>query len=447
MSDPRPVHPFPEGFRWGVATASYQIEGATAEGGRGPSVWDDFCARPGNVKDGSSGRIACDHYHRYEADFDLMASLGIRHYRMSIAWPRLFPEGTGKPNPEGLAFYDRLVDAALARGIQPAITCFHWDLPSRLQERGGWLGRETPPAFAEYAAEAVRLLGDRVQTWYTLNEHTVVWHLGHVRGSHAPGLKLGRKDEYQVCHNLLLGHGLAVRAIRAAAPRPPRVGIVENSHTFEPAVDNSEEDIAAARSEFARINAWILDPLFHGRYPVEQLEALGPDAPECHEGDMEAIAEPLDVFGLNHYSTVGFVRAGDGVRPHREDFPRNDFNWPVAPQSLYWAIRFLGELYGPSPIEVTENGCCYPDQPDRDGVVLDTARIQMLRGAIGSLHRAISEGHPVEAYYLWSFLDNFEWAEGYTKRFGIVHVNYETLERIPKESARWYSNLIARNGF
>lgn len=433
---PQP-HSFPPGFRWGVATSCYQIEGAARAGGRGSSVWDDLCRQPGRIADGSSGDVACDHYHRFEEDFDLMAALGIGHYRLSLAWPRFFPTNDPTPNRAGLDFYDRLVDAALARNVQPAVTCFHWDLPMWLHERGGWLERSTAEAFARYCAEAVRLLGDRVTTWYTINELTVVWVLGHQLGIHAPGWKLDEPELYRVLHHLLLGHGLAVRAMREAASRPLGIGMTDNPMTWEPVL-GTPGSIAAAREVFARENAPVLGTLFHGRYPE------GKSAP-VQEGDMEVIREPIDLFGLNHYSPMGFVDEGGNLRPHDAAFPRTDFDWPVAPESIYWAIRFTNELYAPRVIEITENGCCYPDQIDGEGAVFDPARIQLLRGALENVARAIKEGMPVEAYYLWSFLDNFEWAEGYTKRFGIVHVNYETLARKPKASALWYRDVIGAN--
>lgn len=409
---------------------------------RGTSVWDDFCGLPGRIRDGSSGRHACDHFNRFHDDIKLLAELGIRHYRLSISWPRIFPDGMGKINHGGLDFYQRLIDTCHKFNITPAVTCFHWDMPSWLQKQGGWQARDTAFAFADYCAVLSSHLSDGVTTWYTLNEPTVFWKLGHETGIHAPGLKLDRKASHQVSHHFLLAHGLAVQAIREASDHQTRVGIVENLYSYEP-LQVSPDDIHAARRQFQKMNAWILDPIFHGRYPPEDLDILGQDAPVIAEGDMANIAQPLDCFGVNHYSPMAIVSGEHGVRNHESWYPRTDFGWPISRESLYWTLRFFTEIWAPSCIEVTENGCCYPDEPGVDGAVHDYARIEYLKGMMASLDRALSEGCPVEAYYLWSFLDNFEWAEGYTKRFGLVHVNYENFKRTPKESARWYRRLIS----
>lgn len=432
---------FPPGFRWGVAAAAYQIEGAPFADGRGPSVWDLFSETPGAVRDGASGARACDHYARYAEDFALLAQLGIPHYRLSVAWPRIFPAPHSSVNMPGLDHYDRLVDAALKFGIQPSVTCFHWDMPSSLQDRGGWLERVTAHAFADYCGVLAGRLGDRVLTWYTLNESAVVLKFGHELGTHAPGLRLDTGASHQVAHHMLLAHGLGAQAIRAASPRKCRVGIVENLYSFEPALP-IEEDIEAARAEFRRRNAWLMEPLFFGHYPAAQWEALGENAPTVLADDLRVISQPMDFIGINHYSAMGLVSAEHGVRRHEKWYPRTDFGWPVSAESLYWTLRFCRESYHPPAIEVTENGCCYPDQRGQDGIVQDTARIAMLNGAISSVARALGEGVPVEAYYLWSLMDNFEWAEGYSKRFGIIHVDYETMARTPKLSAHWYSRLI-----
>lgn len=432
---------FPPGFRWGVAAAAYQIEGAIASDSRGPSVWDLFCERQGTIREGVSGLTACDHYHRFGEDFALLSRLGIRHYRLSVAWPRIFPASDSTVNLQGLDHYDRVVDEALKCGIQPSITCFHWDMPAWLQQRGGWLERATAHAFADYCGVLAGRLGDRVSTWYTLNEPTVVLKFGHEYGTHAPGLRLSAQQTHQIMHHMLLAHGLATAAIRAANPGPCRVGIVENLYSYEPVLP-TEEDVQAARTEFRRRNAWLMEPLFFGHYPAAQWEALAENAPTVLTDDLRIISQPMDFMGINHYSAMGLVSAEHGVRPHEKWYPRTDFGWPVSAESLYWTLRFCDEAYRPLAIEVTENGCCYPDQIDPDGVVHDTARVAMLRGAIGSLARALREGIPVEAYYHWSLMDNFEWAEGYAKRFGIIHINYETMARTPKLSALWYSDFI-----
>ncbi|MCC5875603.1 MAG: beta-glucosidase, partial [Candidatus Sumerlaeia bacterium] len=432
---------FPEYFKWGVSASSYQIEGTPMNGEVPASNWDKFCARPGTVRDGVSGRIACDHQRHFEEDLDLLESFGIEHYRLSISWPRILPDGRGAVNDQGIDFYDRLIDAALKRNIKPSVTCFHWDMPQVLESKGGWLSRETAEAFADFCGILGKRFGDRVQTWYTLNEPNVVWRFGHEHGHHAPGRKLRDGALYQVMHHMLLAHGLGLAALRATTPSFARIGIAENLYSYEPA-QPSREDVNAAKETFHRMNRWFLDPLFHGHYPEEEWDQLEDAVPKVLPGDMDIISIPMSFFGLNHYSPMGVVSAAGGVRPFEDWHPRTDFGWPIRQESIYWTLRFFHEIYRPVSIEITENGCCFPDQIGADGEIHDNARIAFLAGALEAVSRAYQEGVPVTAYYLWSLMDNFEWAEGYTKRFGIIHVNWETLKRTPKASAHWYSSFI-----
>lgn len=441
-----PYHRFPPDFRWGAAAASYQIEGAVAQDGRGESIWDEFCRRPGAVVNGESGRVACDHYNRWAADLDMMQALGLQSYRLSVAWPRILPEGTGRINERGLDFYDRLIDGLLARGIAPAITCYHWDLPLALHQRGGWQERWIVDAFAEYCGVLARRLGDRVDDWFTLNEPWVAWMLGYDSGMHAPGLKLAPKPLRQVGHHMLMAHGAGVRALRAGAPRPIRVGMVNNCNVPLPMTED-EGDVAALRTHFRESNGWLLDPIFFGSYPTKEWNDLGANVPDVREGDMELIAAPTDFFGLNVYCSNQVVRAGGEVLSYEPWYPRTDMTWPVTPDVLYWGPRLLAEVYGIKCIYITENGAAYPDQVGPSGRVDDHARVNYLQQYLRSAHRAVAEGWPLKGYYVWSLMDNFEWSYGYGKRFGIVHINYETLERTPKASAHWYSRVIRNGGF
>ncbi len=441
-------YPFPKGFLWGAATAAYQIEGATGQDGRTPSTWDAFCRLPGRVVNGESGNRACDHYNRYREDVQHMKALGLQAYRFSIAWSRVFPDGEGRINDKGLDFYSRLVDELLANNIEPVVTCFHWDLPVTLEVKyGGWKSRELTEVFADYCAALVRKLGDRVGMWCTINEPAVIVYAGYKDGVHAPGLKVEPKECRQVAHHLMLGHGKALAAMRAAAPRPIRIGIAHNASSVSPTQDTAA-DRDAARAEFARNNSWFLDPLTRGSYREDLWEEAGADVPEVMEGDLECISAPTDFLGINAYFSGAFVSAEHGVREHEKWFPRT-MNWPITPDVLYWTMRFVHELYQPGDIYITENGCAYPDQVSEvngEPVVEDYARILYLREHLKELQRATSEGIPVKGYLVWSLMDNFEWAAGYQYRFGIIHVNFETLQRTPKESAKFYSSVIAKNG-
>jgi beta-glucosidase len=445
---------FPKGFVWGAATASYQVEGAAREDGKGPSVWDMMCRRPGAIWNGQNGDVACDHYHRYREDVALMKSLALRGYRFSIAWSRVLPDGTGKVNAKGLAFYDRLVDELLAAGIEPFVTLYHWDMPLAAYYRGGWLNRESADWFAEYASAVARRLSDRVTHWMTLNEPVCFVDLGHKAGTHAPGDKLPQAEVLRVAHHALLAHGRAVQALRANATARPRIGFAPFSSLYVPAT-SKKADIEAARQAtfgFTRptlwIHSWWNDPIFFGRYPEDGLKVFAPDAPPVRPGDMRTIRQPLDFFGLNNYHAQ-IVRAGrDGepeVVPHDIGHPLTALRWVVRPDCMYWGPRFLYERYG-KPIYITENGMSNADIVSLDGKVHDSQRIDYLQRHLRELRRAIADGVDVRGYFQWSILDNFEWAEGFKERFGLVFVDYPTQRRIPKDSAYWYRRVIESNG-
>ena len=441
---------FPEGFVWGVAAASAQIEGAASEDGKSESIWDRFAKGPGMVVGGDTPEVACDHYHRYESDLDLIAGLGIGHYRLSVAWPRVRPGGSGAIEPRGLDFYDRLIDALLARGITPWVTLFHWDLPQALEDRGGWAWRGTADAFRGYAEAVVDRLGDRVGRWFTVNEIPCFVGNGYDRGTFAPGRRESAKVVNQAYHHALLAHGHAVAAVRERGRSGSIVGLVHN-HLPAPQIPftETEGDIAAARFEYERTNRQLMGPVFLGHYPEAFLAEAGEDAPEVRPGDMDLIGAPTDFLGLNLYAG-DYVRAGADGRPETlpfpAGFPRGDLPWiNVTPQTMYWAVRHAREVYGVETFYMTENGAAFPDEVTPTGEVLDLDRREYLRGYLGEVRRAIAEGFDIRGYFLWSILDNFEWAEGYGKRFGIVHVDYATQRRTPKLSARWYAEVARTN--
>ena len=438
---------FPPDFVWGVATASAQIEGASRENGKGPSIWDRFAETPGNVDNGDTPEVACDHYHRYLDDFALLQELGIRHYRLSVAWPRVVPDGDGPINPRGLDFYDRLIDALLERGITPWVTLFHWDLPQALEDRGGWPLRATADAFRPYAEAVVARLADRVKHWFTVNEIPCFIGKGYGDGYFAPGRRESARVVNQAYHHALLAHGHAVAAVRAHGGVGAQVGLVHN-HLPPPQipVTETEPDIRAARLQYERTNGQLMGPVFRGHYPDTFLSEAADAAPRVDPGDLEHIAQPTDFLGLNLYAG-DFVRAGrDGspeVLPFPRQFPRGDLWWiNITPQTHYWAIRHAAEVFGVKTFYITENGAAFADEFTPAGEILDLDRREYLRHYQIDLHRSVSEGFDVRGYFLWSFLDNFEWAEGYAKRFGIVHVDYETQVRTPKLSARWYAEVI-----
>ena len=450
-SGPADLPRLPGGFRFGASTAAYQIEGAAAEDGRGPSVWDTFCAEPGRIADGSSGEVACDHYHRYDEDVDLMRRLGIGGYRLSVSWPRIQPEGRGRGNPAGLAFYDRLVDALLEAGIRPMVTLFHWDLPQALEDAGGWLDRETTDRFAEYATLVGMRLADRVEHWAPVNEPNVVTMLGYALGEHAPGKQL-MFDALPVAHHLLLGHGKAANALRAVGATS--VGAANNHSPIWPASDDPA-DVAAADFYDVLWNRLYAEPILLGRYP----EGIAELMPGPVNADLAVISSAVDFYGVNYYNPVRVADPASSVpaapskgiedAPFKtvevEGYPRTAFGWPVVPQALRDLLVGLQARYGAAlpPIYVTENGCAYDDVVDADGEVHDPDRIAYLAEHLQAVSAAIEAQVDVRGYYTWSLMDNFEWAEGYTKRFGLVHVDYDTQKRTPKDSYRWYRDLIA----
>jgi beta-glucosidase len=445
---------FPKGFVWGAATAAYQVEGAAFEDGKGKSVWDMMCRKPSAIWNNQNGDVACDHYHRYKEDVALMKRLGLRGYRFSIAWARVLPEGVGKPNAKGLAFYDRLVDELLKAGIAPFVTLFHWDYPYALYCRGGWLNRASPDWFAEYAAAVVTRLGDRVRHWMTYNEPQCFVGLGHWDGRHAPGDKLGWAEVLRVAHHAHLGHGKGVQAIRAATKTPCQVGLAPVGCVRIPATD-SRRDIDAARRDMFAVrgqtvwnNAWWMDPPLLGRYPEDGLREYAAFMPPVRDGDLETIHQPLDFFGVNIYNG-SLVRAGQGGAPEAVPHPLGHgltgFKWPVTPACLYWGPKFFQERYR-LPVYVTENGMSGTDWVGLDGKVHDGARIDFTARYLRELRRAIKDGVDVRGYFHWSIMDNFEWAEGFKERFGLVHVDFATQKRTPKDSALWYKKVIATNG-
>jgi beta-glucosidase len=432
---------FPADFVWGAATASYQIEGAVHEDGRGESIWDRFSATPGKVRSGDTGAVACDFYHRFRDDIGLMHELGLDAFRFSIAWPRIIPDGRGTVNEAGLDFYDRLVDALLEQGIEPFATLFHWDLPQMLEDAGGWPARETAEAFVEYAEVVVERLGDRVRQWTTHNEPWVYAWLGHSWGWHAPG-RTSEADAVAVAHHLLLSHGWAVDAIRRAAP-DARVGIVLDLAQVQPASDSAEDE-AAAWTVDGGGNRWFLDPLFRGSYPADLLERNALVAPFVRDGDFEAISTPIDFVGVNNYRRYVVTAGSDGPQfvsdPERR---HTEMGWEVYPDGLHKLLVRLADDYAPAAIYVTENGAAFGDVRVHDGRVHDPERTEYLESHIDAVGRAVAEGVPVKGYFVWSLLDNFEWALGYSKRFGIVYIDYPTLERVPKDSFYWYRDHIA----
>ena len=427
-------------FTWGVATSSYQIEGAATAGGRGPSIWDTFSRVPGAVINGDSGDVACDHYHRYNEDLDLIKWLGVNAYRFSIAWPRIFPQGAGSPNQAGIDFYDRLIDGALERGITPWPTLYHWDLPQALEDKGGWNSRATSERFAEYAHLMAEKFGDRVKNWTTLNEPFCSAWLGYLYGVMAPGIK-DLQTAINASHHLLLGHGLATQAIRSVAS-DLRVGIVLN---LTPAIPLNENDELAAKYADGFDNRWYADPVFKGSYPQDIVEGFGKEVP-IHAGDMQSISAPLDFLGINFYTrqTVTLDESAKPL-PYRpvmvDGVERTAMGWEVHPESLTNIIMRVHRDYAPKEIYITENGSAWDDSVINDKVD-DSRRVSYLERHLDAMLAAKAQGAPVNGYFAWSLMDNFEWAYGYSKRFGIVYVDYETQKRIPKSSAYYYRERI-----
>jgi beta-glucosidase len=441
---------FPADFLWGAATASYQIEGAHDEDGRAPSVWDTFSRTPGRVVNGDTGDLACDFYHRYPQDVQMMTELGLHAFRFSIAWPRVIPGGRGAVNEKGLDFYDRLVDELLANGIQPFPTLFHWDLPQVLEDEGGWTARSTVDAFCEYVEAVVGRLGDRIGHWATHNEPWVHAWLGYGSGTfgpemHAPG-RSTQREGLAAAHHLLLGHGRAIEILRREGQPDAQLGIVLNLGKSYPARPDNEADRIAAWMSEGGANRWFLDPVYKGEYPAEMVEYFGSDMPEIHDGDMETIAAPIDWLGINNYFRMVVQATEDGggmpVRTENE-YTAMGFPWEVFPDGLHDLLVQVNRDYAPSCIYITENGAAFDDYRQHDGSVKDPERVAYLQGYIDGVGRAVEAGVPIAGYFVWSLLDNFEWARGYSRRFGIVFVDYPTLERVPKSSALWYRDLIA----
>ena len=433
-----PEHLFPEGFLWGASTAAYQIEGAWNVNGRGESIWDRFSHTPGLVANGDTGDVACDHYHRWRDDVALMRQLGLKAYRLSIAWPRLLPAGRGRVNEAGLDFYDRLIDALWEAQIEPFVTLYHWDLPQALQDEGGWGDRAVCGAFADYAAVVARRLGDRVRKWTTFNEPWCIAWLGHGNGEHAPGLR-DEKLSLQVAHHVLVAHGLATQAVRAIAPRA-EVGIVLNLWPVDVARDTPEYRREADRL-WQKNSGWYVGPILRGYYPPETWEAYGRHAPSVQPGDMARIAQRIDFLGVNFYNRA--LVGVDGRLPNAE---YTEMGWEVYAPGLRNLLTKLHREYKPPPIYVTENGAAFADEASPDGRVHDARRVAYLRDHILQAQRAIADGVDVRGYFVWSFMDNFEWAHGYAKRFGLIYVDYATQRRVLKDSALWYREVIARNG-
>lgn len=450
-----PVFRFPRGFVWGAATAAAQIEGAAAADGRGESIWDVFCREPGRVLGGDTPEHACEFYHRWQDDLGLMRELGLQAFRFSVSWSRVLPEGTGRVNPAGLDFYQRLVDGLLGAGIRPFLTLYHWDLPQALQQRGGWSARESADWFADYAGRMGEALGDRVKDWVTFNEPQIFLGHGYSQGSHAPGLALSDEAVFRAAHHVNLAHGRAVVRLRAVVA-DARIGFALATKVGIPRDENDPACVDAARQatlepewtgthETFLNNGWWAHPMVHGRYPADLAEHLPGFAESLPAADLTEIRQPLDFFGFNYYSGVMVEPAGDGGWrrvPGPPGEPRTMFGWPVHPTGMYWAARFFHEEYG-LPLHVFENGLSSMDWVSLDGGVHDPNRIDFLTRYLTELQRAHLAGIPLAGYFHWSLLDNFEWAQGYRERFGLIHVDYATQRRTVKDSARWYRDVIA----
>jgi len=428
---------FPSSFVWGVATSAFQIEGAAGEDGKGESIWDNFCRQAGTIADGSNGEMACDHYHRWQEDLDMVANLGVSAYRFSISWPRVRPTGAGAWNPKGIDFYERLVDGLLVRGIKPYVTLNHWDLPQALQGQGGWANRDTTKRFVEYALKINDVVGDRIAAITTHSVPWVISVLGHKRGIFAPGIK-SRATAMQVSHHLLLSHGMAVDALRRAGCKA-KLGIVLNLSPMHPASDTAE-DLAKTVIEDGLLLRWYMDPLFKAKYPADIVAFLGQDAPQIKNGDLQTIATPMDFLGINYYSR-SVVSANGSWNVHLSGREITEMGWEVYPEGLTELLVRLSEDYRLPPIYVTENGGAFKDHCI-DGAVKDFLRTDYIARHIAAVADAIAQGVNMEGYMVWSLMDNFEWASGYDKRFGIIHVDYATQKRTLKDSALWYKKFL-----
>src|SRR6266481_5356147 len=450
-SDKRASASFPNGFIWGTATSAYQIEGAVKEDGRGQSIWDTFSHTPGKIRDRTNADRANDHYHRYKEDVGLIKGLGVKAYRFSIAWPRVFPEGTGTPNPKGLDFYDRLLDELLKNGIEPFATLYHWDLPQALQDRlGGWESADICKAFADYAGYVAKRLTDRVKYIFTVNESGRFVNFGYGYGIDAPGLTLPPAQLNQVRHNVALAHGLAVQAVRAQGRAGTKIGPAENITACVPALDTPEH-VRATEIATRELNAGFLNVMLEGKYTEAFLRYAGNDAPKYTEEELKIISSPIDFLGLNIYAPQYYVVASDrppgfDVLPFPASFPHMNSDWlRIAPETAYWVPRLSAKIWNVDTIYITENGTSSDDKISKDGNIYDLDRIMYLRNYLTQLQRATAEGVPVRGYFLWSLMDNFEWIFGFEKRFGLYHVDFETLRRTPKLSVSFYRNVIAKN--
>lgn len=442
---------FPKDFVWGTATSSYQIEGAVNEDGRGRSIWDIFSHTPGKIEDNTTGDVANDHYHRYKEDIGLIRDIGAKAYRFSIAWPRVFPDGAGKPNPKGLDFYDRLIDELLKQGIVPYATLYHWDLPQALEDKvGGWRSSETAKAFGDYAAHVAARITDRVSSIFTINEAGRFVTFGYGLGVDAPGLKLPDAEVNQVRHHVALAHGLAVQAIRAQGRPGTKVGVAENIAACVPAFD-TPENVRAAETATRELNAGFLGVILDGKYTEGFLRYAGKDAPKFTERELKIISTPTDFTGLNIYAPQFYIAASDkppgwSVLPFPNSFPHMNSEWlRVGPETIYWATRLAAKVWNVVNIYISENGTSSEDKVHADGKIYDLDRIMYLRNYLRQLQRATSEGVPVRGYFLWSLMDNFEWIFGYEKRFGLYHVDFATQRRTPKLSVAFYRDVVARN--
>lgn len=446
---------FRKDFVWGAATASYQIKGAAYEDGKGKNIWDDFCKQQGKIMDHSSGDVACDHYHHYKEDVELMKGMGVNAYRFSLNWARILPNGIGKVNQKGIEFYNNLIDELLAKGIEPYITLFHWDYPSALEEQGGWLNPKSPEWFEYYTEEVARAFGDRVKNFITFNEPQCIVYAGYCAGTFAPGKKLPNEVTVKMAHNILISHGLAVKVLRREVP-DCRIGYAP---CFDPAIPlaDSEEDMEAARKAYFGLgeneNLWALscswwsDPVVLGKYPEDILNRIGRFLPKNYETDMQIICQPLDFYGQNIYKGFRYKKGEKGLEqePLPVGYPHTANGWPVTPECLYWAAKFLYERYK-LPFMITENGISCRDIISLDGKIHDSNRIDYLHKYLRQLKKASDEGVDVQGYFVWSLMDNFEWASGYMERFGMIYVDYQTLERTPKDSYYWYRQTIETNG-
>lgn len=449
---------FRKDFVWGAATASYQVEGAAYEDGKGLNIWDVFCKEDGHVYEHHTGDVACDQYHRYKEDVAIMKELGLKAYRFSVNWARILPEGTGKVNEKGLAYYDNLVNCLIENGIEPYMTLYHWDLPYALHQRGGWLNPQSPEWFYEYAKLMAAHFSDRVSHFFTFNEPQCTVGLGYVTGEHAPGLKVGPYDYFSIWHNVLKAHGRGVQAIREAAVRPVEIGMAPCGALYYPATDSKEDIEAARKANFSlpeadiRAVSWDVafcaDPVFLGQYPEDIMKSFGQYFPKNAEKDLELISQPLDFYGQNMYNAVP-VRADENGNPVRVDryqgFPKTAIQWPVTPEVLYWAPKFLYERYQ-KPFYVTENGMSSHDWVSLDGKVHDASRVDFMHRYLREFKKAAADGVDLRGYFAWSLMDNFEWAYGYSERFGMVYVDYQTQKRTVKDSGLFYKDVIASNG-